>query len=373
MRVLVLGALWASAAASLAVLDRALLHDLREAAPGARAYIFDIGANDGGWSNNWIRTWRAHRTDPLLQDKALEMHIFEPNPAFRASLDQLAASATDGATLNVTFHNVAAMKVESTIQFSVSSSSKRSTATEQSVVPKTRHVPVRGIDIAAFLLRTLPDASSLSLLKLDVEGLEYTLLPWMLAQGALCRVRYLIAEWHLNQQPLGQRLPALALRLSLASLLQHGCETPPRAVFNDEFMTNNAAVPVPGLQHAASSTSSSLDVQLHSFAPLVRFASPFGLRGRSACRCSTPSPRRSVNTCLSKDVASAHTRHLSPRTNIRSPSLGRPLAAERPLSQMWPGCASGGWAPQIGEKANRSPLPGHKAVQCPRVPTLPVG
>ena len=89
------------------------------------------------------------------------------------------------------------------------------------------------------------------LLKLDVEGMEGELLPWLLSHGLLCRMRYIIIEWHLNRIKPPRRLAALGLRLSLHSLLEHGCATPPKAVYHDDFTANNFALPVPGLPRVA--------------------------------------------------------------------------------------------------------------------------
>lgn len=93
------------------------------------------------------------------------------------------------------------------------------------------------------------------LLKLDVESYEYKLLPWLLAQGALCGVTHLLLEWHLNQLPLPRRLPALGLRLAFHSLLEEGCSSPPRAVFHDDYLGNNLAVPVPFLDDVTTEHS----------------------------------------------------------------------------------------------------------------------
>ena len=35
-------------------------------------------------------------------------------------------------------------------------------------------------------------------MKLDVESLEYELLPWLLTHGVLCRLRFVLVEWHLK-------------------------------------------------------------------------------------------------------------------------------------------------------------------------------
>jgi hypothetical protein len=80
---------------------------------------------------------------------------------------------------------------------------------------------------------------------------EYALLPWMLAQGALCRLTYLIPEWHLSQQPPHARLAALGLRLSFHATLQSACRVPPRLIEHDEPVEMNSFFPVPGINDLA--------------------------------------------------------------------------------------------------------------------------
>ena len=72
----------------------------------------------------------------------------------------------------------------------------------------------------------------------------------MIASGALCRVRFLLVEWHLNSLPAQERLSALALRHSIKQILR-ACEGPadrkPVLMLNDEEAPNNEGEPVPGL------------------------------------------------------------------------------------------------------------------------------
>ena len=93
--------------------------------------------------------------------------------------------------------------------------------------------------------------ASCALLKLDVEGAEYRLIPHLLVTGALCLPTHLFVEWHLNSVPEPERLAALALRLSLPATLDT-CATPPRVLVNDDYALNNLYTRVPGLDALAT-------------------------------------------------------------------------------------------------------------------------
>jgi len=115
-----------------------------------------------------------------------------------------------------------------------------------------------------------------SLVKIDVEGYEFSLLPWLLLRGALCLPNYvrrseaaliahdsqiesqrlcsppnplygivthafrpyypgaqLLIEWHLATLEPQRRLAGLSMRLAFDDLLRDGCATPPVAVLHD--------------------------------------------------------------------------------------------------------------------------------------------
>jgi len=94
-----------------------------------------------------------------------------------------------------------------------------------------KSINVTAVDLAAFVRRgasALP-APELLFLKLDVEGVEAQLLPFLLAEGALCKLTHLLIEWHLNAISPEQRLDALALKMALPSMLYYACRRkPPR-------------------------------------------------------------------------------------------------------------------------------------------------
>ena len=109
---------------------------------------------------------------------------------------------------------------------------------------------VNTIDIARVVRETLQDAT-LALIKLDVEGAEYTVLPWLLRQGAFCSKarQHLIIEWHLNALLPDERLAGLGLRLSAEHTLRESCgsKLAPRTVEHEEYIGNNRGEPIPGL------------------------------------------------------------------------------------------------------------------------------
>ena len=52
--------------------------------------------------------------------------------------------------------------------------------------------------------------------------------------------------------PMEKRLAALGLRLAFNLLMAHGCSVPPASILHDDYPSNNAALPVPGLPEVAA-------------------------------------------------------------------------------------------------------------------------
>ena len=76
--------------------------------------------------------------------------------------------------------------------------------TSRKVKVKERYVAteVTSVDAAAFLEAQLA-ASAFVAIKIDVEGYEYTLLPWLYQHNAslLCRLNLVVIEWHERMMP----------------------------------------------------------------------------------------------------------------------------------------------------------------------------
>ena len=240
-------------------LEVELLSRLRDGTAD-RAIVFDVGANDGSYSVAW-----SPGMLPGVTVGSVSAVMLEPQERFHEKLMRHARRN------NFTFLPVAAARTDGFQTFVAygARSDSRSSALEASSVLK-RSDPgasmirsrVKTRDLVNVIAPRLPAIDSvdagrtLSLLKLDVEGEEFNLIPWLLTRGILCRLSYLVIEWHLNRVPPPKRLAALGVRLSFNSLLQIGCDHPPIAVHHDDFQANNLAVPVPGIQRVAMEHSS---------------------------------------------------------------------------------------------------------------------
>lgn len=194
-------------------LESRLIADLEAAPAGTRAVVIDVGANNGYWSRSWFEIQQKATRD----GKQLDVFMIEPQPHFLEALTKQAREC------NATFIPAAASTVKGHAVFETERpGSDRARLAHMDghagIDGKTRTTHrVQTIDLAAFVLdqlaprrtkthagtekdarhragerRPAPKAASLSLMKLDVEGHEYHLLPALIASGALCRVRYLI-------------------------------------------------------------------------------------------------------------------------------------------------------------------------------------
>ena len=221
------------------------VQELTMAPRGTRGIVFHIGANHG----NWIRSWGEAQSPSFRHEgKPLDLIYFEPQPMFRPRLMELASQ------INATFIPATAWKKDGYVNIRSSHSGFTSATAAVEKGRRQNSTSVRSIDLAAFINRHLPkvnDGDVVSLMKLDVDGAEYDLLPWLLAEGALCRVRYLIIGWHLNKVPPHERLSALGLRLSFHHLLEAGCRSPPALIDHDEPVNSNFYGTVPGLSELA--------------------------------------------------------------------------------------------------------------------------
>ena len=202
---------------------KAFLNDLNTAQPApSDIVVWDVGANDGGWSN------RLMQLLPERHRNATRLSVFEPQPRFADELTSLAARWSG------TFHAVAAATADGSLNFfapprnaskadtvvaSLLDSNRPSVAKEQISVP--------AIDLAVPMLRLRPD--EIVLIKLDVEGYEFELLPHLLVSGALCLVDYLHIEWHPSVLPQARLSKGLALGEAM-NLVLRACARPPRAI-----------------------------------------------------------------------------------------------------------------------------------------------
>jgi FkbM family methyltransferase len=216
---------------------------------GGSVALLDVGANDGQWGAGLLR--EVIRRAPQLASSRLTM--VEPQPRFRANLSALARSFEG----NATFVPMAAYKSNQSLTFYASKNTHASSLSREMAgawgAGKT--IRVQGFDLAEHLFRVAsplprpPRESWQLFVKVDVEGAEYELLPWLLTTGALCLVDFLLIEWHQSSLPAAKRLSGFGLRHSIEATLQAGCRPPlaPPKVTHQAPLNNNLAF-VPGLQ-----------------------------------------------------------------------------------------------------------------------------
>ena len=136
-----------------------------------RVVIFDIGANNGAWSEQLVARLAIYQA--LVPPARLEMHLYEPQPRFARTLRNL-TSSIQGAT----FHAVAAWRANTTLTFylshgSMSASLNKANARAVRFVNGASHhtVEVPAIDLASAIKQILAGRRRApSLLKLDIES-----------------------------------------------------------------------------------------------------------------------------------------------------------------------------------------------------------
>ena len=221
------------------------LSALAAAPRGTRSIVMDVGANAGDWSVRWASAIAEARS----RGQTLELYLFEPQPVFRHSLAKLAQR------INATFLPLAVGRHAGRIRMVGRAQSVTARTVEvksNSEKPTSDTVPM--IDFGVWMRDKLAGRQTLSFMKLDIEGTEYVLLPWLLTQAreTLCLLHSMIIEWHLKFTSPHKRLQALGLELSFLSQLRNGCPTcAPIAVYNEVLAANQYGLPVPGLLETA--------------------------------------------------------------------------------------------------------------------------
>ena len=222
---------------------------------GRRIVIIDVGSNNGDWSRSMAHDVLHLPCVTALRRKSVRFIMVEPQQIFHSRLRALAtecdkqgshglllpfAAWTSNTTLNLT---TPVRGVGHTSQMAQTTADHEATIS-CSGCSVTRVVETPAIDLAEFLLQTLEE-TDVALLKLDIEGSEYKLLPRLVTSGALCRLSFLQVEWHLHILPQEKRLAGVALKQSLR-MLSEACPNPTR-ILDEEYRLINWGKPVPGL------------------------------------------------------------------------------------------------------------------------------
>lgn len=201
--------------------QNSFITELISSPPDKRAFILDVGANNGAWGNRMMERCQA-----AAPTKHVQLIMFEPQHRFEATLRRLVER------WGANYIRAAAWTADTNITFFTMRDSRAASVNPRGgggIERAHRNYSVPGIDFPAFLLRTLMRGDFV-LLKLDVEGAEYELLPPLVASGALCSPTHLLIEWHMRslvgatpKQTASKRQEAGRLRISLQAMLERQC------------------------------------------------------------------------------------------------------------------------------------------------------
>ena len=219
--------------------------------PWRRVVAIDVGANNGKWAEAVWRLCKERRGGIPC-----EVIMFEPQPRWASRLAGIHQSMAGGSR----FEPAAAWHSDGTINIFLSDNSQ-ATSMSLAVAAQWNHegtrpsnMTVRSLDLARYMRETLllshSDMDVLTLLKIDVESAEYELLPHLVARRALCGIRYLHIEWHVDALSPASRLAGLGLMHSLGHVLKTSCVvgggTAPVLIVHEQSPRNNG-LEVPGL------------------------------------------------------------------------------------------------------------------------------
>ena len=214
----------------------------RKGNPPPTVAVLDVGANTGAFSLLMMQKLRD--VAPSLRP---HLTMFEPQPQFRKLLDGYAAQ------WNGVLVPAAAWKEATNLTFHINANNSESASLESSTTADAQaarmgykwiDLTVPAVDLAEHLIRTLPSPapdnlnSSIAFLKIDVEGAEFELLPRLVSTRALCRVRYILIEWHLRNVVAKKRAAGLAMMEGLQTVLDSSCSSLPLVVHDDMPINN---------------------------------------------------------------------------------------------------------------------------------------
>ena len=135
--------------------------------------VFDVGAFKGEWTDTVLR----HQPDA-------QMHLFEPHPGFVSAL----RNKFEGRE-NVHIHDLAIGSTTGTMMLSDAGDAS------SSVADHGKAFEARTLSVTDFFAQT--PVTSIALMKVNIEGGEYDLLPALIASGDIAKVARLQVQFHL--------------------------------------------------------------------------------------------------------------------------------------------------------------------------------
>jgi len=145
--------------------------------------FLDCGAHIGESIQTFIRYWSDW--------KEYEIHSFEANPELTKHFDQFKSHN------NVHFHPVAVWIDDGMVDFYICSSHNKvgsSINANKNSLTKN-YINVKSVDIAQFILTTFEKTDHI-VMKIDIEGSEYDVIPHLINTGAINFIDEMYIETH---------------------------------------------------------------------------------------------------------------------------------------------------------------------------------
>lgn len=139
---------------------------------GPDSIVFDVGGFQGNWAHDIHERYGAH------------IHIFEPHPAFAAGIRARFQNET-----SYTLHEFALGRSEGTLTLSDDGDASSSFRASQNAVDGQ----IKSVD-GFFAVHRI---NRIDLMKVNIEGGEYDLLPALVDAGVMPRVGILQVQFHL--------------------------------------------------------------------------------------------------------------------------------------------------------------------------------
>lgn len=151
-------------------------------------YIFDLGSNDGC-------SIRKFKKEYLQNSNNYQIHSFEPHPFFIPILNKIKNEDSNIKIINkcATTHNN-----DSKLYYSINSdgSSLNNTKTTNGI-NVNKYIEVKCCNLYDYYVNNIKLQKNDELwLKMDIEGEEYNLIPYLKEKGMLNDVDKIFIEWH---------------------------------------------------------------------------------------------------------------------------------------------------------------------------------
>lgn len=206
-----------------------------------RLTVIDVGANDGSWADAVMRNCYSRTPQPTVHLVMIEpqndvnvIHKLKIVSQRWNAVVMHSAAWTHGG--NLTLHIGGNRETTSLVKAMASR------------YGRLQSITVPAVDLAAVVSHE--QQPNKTLLKIDIEGSEYRLIPSLIRLGTFCELSHLIVEWHLNAMPPKQRLTCLGLRLSFDWMVRMSCGRN-ISIAHSEYFANNEFEHIPGLWREA--------------------------------------------------------------------------------------------------------------------------